>query len=430
MRQTVVANLIINQKLVVLHDCTAITRNKMIKTGGSIFTEMEVNVSASKAWTIYGTTDLLKITLPNYLKSVEILEGDGGVGTICRTTPLEGMRIILFFRRPSYLEKFTKVDNENLVKEVDIIEGAFLDYGFNFYRIRFENILTGENSCLTRTTLLFDVKEEYVANVSLVPIGTSTNIMKDISAASYLEKFTKVDNENLVREVDRVEGAFLDYGFNLFRIRFENIVTVEYSCLTRTTIMFDVKEEYVANVVSSFACHFLGIGVDCCALLVTQLLNGDNYPTWSRAAIMPLKANNKLGFIDKIIKEPAPDSAELSSWTRCNSMATSWLIHSTIPAIANSILWTGPSYLEKFTEVDNENLVKEVDIIEGAFLYYGFNFYQICFENIVTGENSCLTRTTIPFDVKEKYVAYVSLIPIGTSMNIMKDISADVTADN
>ncbi|KAK3038776.1 hypothetical protein RJ639_027363 [Escallonia herrerae] len=89
-----------------------------------------------------------------------------------------------------------------------------------------------------------------------------------------------------------------------------------------------------------------------------------------------------------------------------------------------------PSYLEKFTEVDNENLVKEVDIIEGAFLYYGFNFYQIRFENIVTGENSCLTRTTILFDVKEKYVAYVSLIPIGTSMNIMKDISADVTADN
>ncbi|KAK3038775.1 hypothetical protein RJ639_027362 [Escallonia herrerae] len=154
----------------------------MIKTGGSIFTEMEVNVPASKAWTIYGTTDLMKITLPNYLKSVEILEGDGGVGTICRTTPLEGTRIILFLRRPSYLEKFTKVDNENLVKEVDIIEGAFLDYGFNFYRIRFENIVTGENSCLTRTTLLFDVKEEYVANVSLVPIGTSTNIMKDISA--------------------------------------------------------------------------------------------------------------------------------------------------------------------------------------------------------------------------------------------------------
>ncbi|KAK3038781.1 hypothetical protein RJ639_027368 [Escallonia herrerae] len=136
-------------------------------------------------------------------------------------------------------QKFTEVDNENLVKEVDIIEGAFLYYGFNFYQICFENIVTGENSCLTRTTIPFDVKEKYVAYVSLIPIGTRP---------SYLEKFTMVENENLVREVDRVEGAFLDYGFNLFRIRFENIVTVEYLCLTRTTIMFDVKEEYVANV--------------------------------------------------------------------------------------------------------------------------------------------------------------------------------------
>ncbi|KAK2996628.1 hypothetical protein RJ639_026551 [Escallonia herrerae] len=55
---------------------------------------------------------------------------------------------------------------------------------------------------------------------------------------------------------------------------------------------------------------------------------------------MALEAKNKLGFIDKTIKKPAADSAEFSSWSRCNSMVTSWLIHSTIPAIANSILWT------------------------------------------------------------------------------------------
>ncbi|KAK3015549.1 hypothetical protein RJ639_006231 [Escallonia herrerae] len=74
--------------------------------------------------------------------------------------------------------------------------------------------------------------------------------------------------------------------------------------------------------------------------LVTQLLNGDNYLMWGRAMIMALEAKTKLGFIDKTIKEPAADSTELSFWTRYNSMVTSWLIHSTIPAIANSILFT------------------------------------------------------------------------------------------
>ncbi|KAK3043539.1 hypothetical protein RJ639_002118 [Escallonia herrerae] len=54
--------------------------------------------------------------------------------------------------------------------------------------------------------------------------------------------------------------------------------------------------------------------------LVTQLLNGDKYATWSQAVIMALEAKHKLGFIDKTIKEPAVDSAKLSSWTRYNSM--------------------------------------------------------------------------------------------------------------
>ncbi|KAK3043303.1 hypothetical protein RJ639_002546 [Escallonia herrerae] len=74
--------------------------------------------------------------------------------------------------------------------------------------------------------------------------------------------------------------------------------------------------------------------------LVTQLLTGDNYPTWSRAVIMALEAKNKLGFIDNTIKKPAADSTELPFWTHYNSMVTSWIIHSTIPVIANSILWT------------------------------------------------------------------------------------------
>ncbi|XP_043693327.1 uncharacterized protein LOC122643815 [Telopea speciosissima] len=55
---------------------------------------------------------------------------------------------------------------------------------------------------------------------------------------------------------------------------------------------------------------------------------------------MALQAKNKLGFIDDTIEQPTDDSVDLPAWRRCNSMVTSWLIHSTIPSIANSILWT------------------------------------------------------------------------------------------
>lgn len=34
----------------------------------------------------------------------------------------------------AYKEKFTKVDNENRLKELEVIEGAYLEMGFTFYR--------------------------------------------------------------------------------------------------------------------------------------------------------------------------------------------------------------------------------------------------------------------------------------------------------
>ncbi|KAI5352138.1 hypothetical protein L3X38_005029 [Prunus dulcis] len=44
--------------------------------------------------------------------------------------------------------------------------------------------------------------------------------------------------------------------------------------------------------------------------LVTQLLDGDNYGTWSLAMIMTLEAKNKLGFVDGTIKAPTITSAK------------------------------------------------------------------------------------------------------------------------
>ncbi|KAK2996432.1 hypothetical protein RJ639_025903 [Escallonia herrerae] len=144
-----------------------------MKTFGAVSAEMNVDVPASSAWELYGTLDLTKITVPKYLASVEVVQGDGGEGTITKLTPLTGS---------AYCEKFTKVDNENLVKETEIVEGGFLDLGFNLYRVRFENVKTGENSCITRTTIEYDVKEESAANISDVNIVPSINIMKDVAA--------------------------------------------------------------------------------------------------------------------------------------------------------------------------------------------------------------------------------------------------------
>lgn len=67
-------------------------------------------------------------------------------------------------------EKFTKVDHEKRLKEVQVFEGGYLDAGFTLYRVRFENIEKGDDSCIIKTTIEYDIKEEAAANASYVDI--------------------------------------------------------------------------------------------------------------------------------------------------------------------------------------------------------------------------------------------------------------------
>lgn len=53
---------------------------------GSLSDEVEVKVAAEKAWQMYGTLELADIAAKNILESLEVIEGDGGVGTIVKVT--------------------------------------------------------------------------------------------------------------------------------------------------------------------------------------------------------------------------------------------------------------------------------------------------------------------------------------------------------
>ena len=68
-------------------------------------------------------------------------------------------------------------------------------------------------------------------------------------------------------------------------------------------------------------------------------LEGHNYGPWSRLMRIALSAKNKLGFINRTIKSPAPTDANFSIWQRCNDMVLSWILHSLHPDIASSVLY-------------------------------------------------------------------------------------------
>ena len=78
-----------------------------------------------------------------------------------------------------FKEKYTKVDNENRVKESEIVEGGYLDAGFNFFKTKFE-IKENKNSdtSLLKIQLEYEIKEEFAANASLVTAETYVAVAK------------------------------------------------------------------------------------------------------------------------------------------------------------------------------------------------------------------------------------------------------------
>lgn len=78
------------------------------------------------------------------------------------------------------------VDDEKRVKEVEIVEGGYLDLGFTFYGIKFEVIENGENSSFIKLTIDFETKEVEKIPLTIGNLQAFIAIMK--ASADYLEK--------------------------------------------------------------------------------------------------------------------------------------------------------------------------------------------------------------------------------------------------
>ena len=73
-------------------------------------------------------------------------------------------------------------------------------------------------------------------------------------------------------------------------------------------------------------------------ILVTPLLTGDNYGSWSHAITMALRAKSKLGFVDGSLPIPK-EKDDIFNWERCNDLVESWIFNSVSPEIRPSILY-------------------------------------------------------------------------------------------
>ncbi|XP_030488162.1 norbelladine synthase [Cannabis sativa] len=135
---------------------------------GQLSHELEIKAPASQVWELYGTLRLVKLIeeqLKSVIEKIQVVEGDGGVGTILHLDFVPGAA-----KFKSFKEKFTKIDNEQRVKEVEVVEGGFLELGFTLYRVRLEIIEKDEGCSLIKSTIEYEVKDDYAENVCLVSL--------------------------------------------------------------------------------------------------------------------------------------------------------------------------------------------------------------------------------------------------------------------
>lgn len=128
---------------------------------GEVSSETEVKAPAGAVWEVYGGLQLGQLVdelLPDVLGRIQVLQGDGGVGTIVKLTfpPPQAAA-----GGPSYMkEMFTKIDNENRIKETELIEGGYKSLGFDLYRMRLEILEKDEATSIIRSTVIYEVNDD------------------------------------------------------------------------------------------------------------------------------------------------------------------------------------------------------------------------------------------------------------------------------
>lgn len=92
------------------------------------------------------------------------------------------------------------------------------------------------------------------------------------------------------------------------------------------------------NMDSFISLYYLKISNSPGTLLVSHVLLGENYHTWSRSMQMALKAKNKIGILNGSIIRLNLTDFSYEKWKRCNKMVFSWIVNFVAKEIGGSII--------------------------------------------------------------------------------------------
>lgn len=98
-------------------------------------------------------------------------------------------------------------------------------------------------------------------------------------------------------------------------------------------------QSYVDFPTNSANPYYLHPNENLSRVLVSPLLDGNNYHTWARSMQITLISKNKDKFIDGTLVKPPISDPLYAQWIRCNTMVLVWNQRSTSEFISKSVLW-------------------------------------------------------------------------------------------
>ncbi|XP_058783460.1 uncharacterized protein LOC131658149 [Vicia villosa] len=118
-------------------------------------------------------------------------------------------------------------------------------------------------------------------------------------------------------------------------------MTTESSSLSspsshRNTASSTLNKSYQNEILNPY---FMHPNENPALVLVSPILNTDNYHFWSRSLTMALQSKNKLHFINGALPQPPDEDRDSIAWDRCNTIKMSWLNNSVESEISLSVLW-------------------------------------------------------------------------------------------
>ncbi|KAK7387944.1 hypothetical protein VNO78_22743 [Psophocarpus tetragonolobus] len=124
---------------------------------GIITCESE-HVTPVSAATLYkaivlDSSNVLPKALPNFIKSVETIEGDGGPGTIKNLTLAQGLGYVK--------HRVDAIDTQNYVYNYSVIEGSTLSEAFEKICYEYKLVATPDGGTIVKSTSKFYTKGDY-----------------------------------------------------------------------------------------------------------------------------------------------------------------------------------------------------------------------------------------------------------------------------